>query len=667
VRWKYVVENTGNIDLSEVTVEDVTLLVGGSPPPGGHTNPVPGECVAAGVPGPPDSPPIGTPKPLPTTLVVGEVMECFAEGVVVEGQYENKATAKGDTGLPAPLEQVMDMDPSHHFGIDAPPPPPVIDIEKFTQDVDGVFHDADEPCLDPVTGPFPCWMPGDAPSGPELPANGPVNWKYVVTNVSFVPMIDVTVEDVALLVGGVVPPGSHTNPVPGDCIAAGPGPPISPPVGTSKPLPTTLAGGEVMECFAQGVVVAGQYENKATTTGVGATPPMLQAMDMDPSHHFGEEQVCEVEIEKFCIVGQGVRQEECKIQEPGEPVCDKEGTMTFRYTGGGCTASDNSQGDKADCSGAINPALPITVTAGKKAKNGGGIDPGKTYTVIPSTVEPDAPGWEFVVSRPGGKFEADSLFVLSQNGASEENRIHTSCSQNLDVGDVFGSLTLVAFNGDTGGGSTVTYEYDVTNVGDPAVLSVEDDQIGQILPPTEFATGEMMTIARDQEILVETHNEATVSASLVADETATCDATDTVWVTVEVPSETCEDGKAAVLTMRYMDNNNTSHTQDPSKVQVDGDPGNATPVYIIASSKENLNDDKNRIWFEGEVDQLDTFDIDAANANRSKLDAATFVRILDGQDGNELQFLEFHTSCSQDLNVGDQFGSLLLEVFQAED
>jgi hypothetical protein len=317
------------------------------------------------------------------------------------------------------------------------------------------------------------------------------------------------------------------------------------------------------------------------------------------------------------------------------------------------------------CSGAVDPLSSVTIVAGKKDNKKEGLDPNKQYEVDPEVVQ--QPGDTFDVWREGGRFEADSLFVLTQNGDSEDNRIHTSCSQNLDVGDVFGSLTLVAFNGDYGSGSNVTYEYDVTNHGNTAVLSAEDDQFGEILPPTLFPPGHTETLGKVQEILVDTHNVATVSGALVSDETVTCDATDTVWVTVEIPSETCEDGKAAVLTMRYMDNNNTSHTQDPSKVQVDGDPGNATPVYIIASSKENLNDDKNRIWFEGEVDQLDTFDIDATNANRSKLDAATFVRILDGQNGNELQFLEFHTSCSQDLNVGDQFGSLLLEVFQAED
>ena len=50
---------------------------------------------------------------------------------------------------------------------------------------------------------------------------------------------------------------------------------------------------------------------------------------------------------------------------------------------------------------------------------------------------------------------------------------------------------------------------------------------------------------------------------------------------------------------------------------------------------------------------------------KTRLDSSTYVRVFDA-GGNELQFVQFHTSCSQDLSVGNQFGSLLLEAFQAE-
>ena len=91
----------------------------------------------------------------------------------------------------------------------------------------------------------------------------------------------------------------------------------------------------------------------------------------------------------------------------------------------------------------------------------------------------------------------------------------------------------------------------------------------------------------------------------------------------------------------------------------------ATPVRIVAGSKANLNDSKIRIWFDGVVARGQPFAIDAGSAGKSRLDANTYVRVFDA-GGNELQFVQLHTSCSQDLNVGNQFGSLLLEGFQAE-
>ena len=58
--------------------------------------------------------------------------------------------------------------------------------------------------------------------------------------------------------------------------------------------------------------------------------------------------------------------------------------ITFKYTGGGCGASDNTQDpSKATCSGSIDPSLPVTVVS----DNG--------YSVVPQLVNP---GEEFVVS-----------------------------------------------------------------------------------------------------------------------------------------------------------------------------------------------------------------------------------------------------------------------------
>ncbi len=145
-----------------------------------------------------------------------------------------------------------------------------------------------------------------------------------------------------------------------------------------------------------------------------------------------------------------------------------------------------------------------------------------------------------------------------------------------------------------------------------------------------------------------------------------CEASASATVTVEVPPASCADGKAQVLWMLYTgeDCSETSHSQDPGKVSCDGDPDDATPVHIIASDKADLSDPKTNVWFNGVVNLGDLFPIDATVAGQAKLKANTYVTIQNGS--GVLQTLMFHTSCSQPLNVGDQFGSLVLDQFIPE-
>ena len=68
--------------------------------------------------------------------------------------------------------------------------------------------------------------------------------------------------------------------------------------------------------------------------------------------------------------------------------------------------------------------------------------------------------------------------------------------------------------------------------------------------------------------------------------------------------------------------------------------------------------------FDGEVEWGASFLIDSRNAGEDKLRSKTFVFVYD-LDGELLQRIEFHTSCSQPLNLGDQFASLTLVGFTA--
>jgi hypothetical protein len=104
-------------------------------------------------------------------------------------------------------------------------------------------------------------------------------------------------------------------------------------------------------------------------------------------------------------------------------------------------------------------------------------------------------------------------------------------------------------------------------------------------------------------------------------------------------------GKLSTLTMLYTGDNVLDHTQASGKVNVSGDPGFASPVHITAGA-----------YFDGTVNLGATFIIDGSAL---KLGSNTNVLIKD-LTGKLLQEIDFHTSCSQPLELGDQFGAIQL-------
>lgn len=175
----------------------------------------------------------------------------------------------------------------------------------------------------------------------------------------------------------------------------------------------------------------------------------------------------------------------CKSGFTGKPA-----SITFAYTGGGCSASNNTQAaGKASCSGSVGGAQTVSVSVGgKDGKGGKKGDDG--LTLSPQTV---SLGGSFTVS---GKFGAESTFTLSGGGGTEIDEIHTSCSQPLKAGDVFGSLTVVAVNSDKGETSTlggdVQYFCKVTNTSPSSGLTdvrVTSDNIKPGTLPDICTTG----------------------------------------------------------------------------------------------------------------------------------------------------------------------------------
>ncbi|MEM7130733.1 MAG: SdrD B-like domain-containing protein [Chloroflexota bacterium] len=132
VLWQYEIENTGNLDLEQVTLQDDKL--GAITCPGNE-------------------------------LAVGETMICEASGSATEGAYANIGTV---TAVASPtLATLTATDPSHYNGQVAS-----IDIEKSTNG-----QDADE-----------------AP-GPSVQTGATVTWTYVVTNTGVLDLEDVIIVD----------------------------------------------------------------------------------------------------------------------------------------------------------------------------------------------------------------------------------------------------------------------------------------------------------------------------------------------------------------------------------------------------------------------------------------------------------------------------------------
>ncbi len=116
--------------------------------------------------------------------------------------------------------------------------------------------------------------------------------------------------------------------------------------------------------------------------------------------------------------------------------------------------------------------------------------------------------------------------------------------------------------------------------------------------------------------------------------------------------------KPQSITMIYTgdDCSATNNSQAAGKVICSGDPGFAPLVRILSHDPPSKY-----VWFEGDVALGGTFVIDALNAGRTQLQGDTIVEIFDVNTGAQLQFVQFHTSCSQPLISGDQYGGVQLQ------
>jgi len=293
----------------------------------------------------------------------------------------------------------------------------------------------------------------------------------------------------------------------------------------------------------------------------------------------------------------------------------------------------------------------------------------------------------------------------------EVQKIHTSCSKPIGPGMVFGDFEIIA-GSSKNGGLLCDLGNDLCGPGKPACLSLiytgedcsatshsqDESKVGcsgdplftspvrivayegsDIFFDGEVELGQAFEVAAanadedelksntnvdiydlEGNLLQEVFFHTSCSQDLFSGDQFGALTVDELCDGPEPAQDDCSAGKPKALGMRYTgeDCDASSHGQPSDKATCDGDPAFATPVHIVSFKGSD-------VFFDGLVELNGTFTIDAENADENKLPSATFVNIFDMQ-GNLLQELEFHTSCSKPLAVGNQFGSLVLEVFTPE-
>jgi hypothetical protein len=517
VTWTFDVTNTGNTEMTNVTVTDDLV-------PAADINCGAGNNVIA-------------------TLAVGATTQCTATGTAVAGQHVNNATATGTAGT----ETVTDTSVSHYFGTQ-----PSIQVEKQTNGMDvpaapgpllivgatvnwtynvtntgnvpltgvavvddqGVTVTCSGTTLDPAasmtctasgtvtagqyhnvgtaTGTAPATTAPDgtvtpgvnvtddddsfyfgatpgidlvkktntvlAPNepGPYVPVGGAVTWTFAVTNTGNSEMTNVTVTD------DLVPAADI------DC-------------GAGNNVIATLAAGATMTCTATGTAVAGQHVNNATATG---TVDGQTVTDTDISHYFGSEP--SISVEKLTN-GMDVP----AAPGPSLPVGSMV-TWTYNVTNTGnvpltdVTVVDD-QGVTVTCPGTtLAVGESVACTASGTVQTGAYHNVATATGTAPDTTSPDGS------TTPGVDVnDTDDSFYT---GEGEPGIEIVKKVNGEDANDPPGPTVPV--------GSTLNFTYEVTNTGAVELtdIVVTDDQgLTVTCPATTLAPGETMTCTAESE------------------------------------------------------------------------------------------------------------------------------------------------------------------------
>jgi hypothetical protein len=451
----------------------------------------------------------------------------------------------------------------------------------------------------------------------------------------------------------------------------------------------------------------GQKTNKAKVTA--NNDPDLMAMD--PANYL----VNPLKLEKLVAV------EPIDPGVEGQDLCDTAGKpeeMVFRYRPGIGFNPGQPSGKAAIIvdNGPDDDNTAYIIVSDKSS------DPlsGKVFFKGDVNVGED---FSASIANAGGSFASNTFiyFYDDQGGPLlQQVQYHTSCSAPIILGADILSAELIGYDGENGGlvsmpdpesdfvdadspftapeaviDTTVRFRYEVSNMGDAPLsnVNVTDDRLDDVifvggddnnnnqLDTDEVWIYEASEIAQEGLIT----NKGTATAQLNGTELMAMDPANYTGIELPPPAgDVCETlGKPEAITFQYDPgdtvltggkNNNQDgkakiKTSIPSPVDNDG-----TSFIIVTEEndaakirKEYVQDGKtDKIHFAGNVDFGEYF---LANEATNDFGSTTYIHFFDEQNGGDqglLQTIEYHTSCSQPIQIGDVIGNATLVEYFGE-
>lgn len=405
---------------------------------------------------------------------------------------------------------------------------------------------------------------------------------------------------------------------------------------------------------------------------------------------------------------------------PALQIVKEVGVCEADYVGGECSTKPNymefvydpnmcvwENGQDFDCGpeGSL-PGDGVTITAG--GQNGGvwSISPAGPYDAGDHLIFTAGTNDKGQVKWPN---QLD-LTISGGDGDTQTIGLHTSCSEPLETGDVYGSMTLLVMNesaiepgtpGDdpecrlaSGQGGTIAwydeessevlspadawYRIKIRNIGDQPLTEVDlaDLNLGIYEVIGDLGLGEEVMI--DDQVIPELFvaNACTAKGELTnTADTSGVSIAGTVqssdWATLMCGDSAglCAVGKPKSLNVEYDADSDSDNGQDGVSVSPDDAdfPSGNVDIEVLDANKAKMSG--KIAYFEnvGKGDELRLSGSKFRNAERVKFVIYEPAPLCDAKPGKScksvkkaIQTIIFSVNCDQPLNVGDEFGAITI-------